>query len=39
VRLAIDLARDPTASREPRTEVFRPSLIVRESTAPPANRS
>lgn len=36
VRLAIELARDPGASREPRTEVFRPALVVRESTARPA---
>jgi DNA-binding LacI/PurR family transcriptional regulator len=36
VKLAIELSRDPTASREPRVEVFRPSLVVRESTAPPA---
>ncbi len=38
VKLAIELARDSGASREPRTEVFRPSLIVRESTAPPEPR-
>jgi DNA-binding LacI/PurR family transcriptional regulator len=36
VRLAIELARDPSASRGPRREVFGPTLIVRESTAPPA---
>lgn len=36
VRLAIELARNPGVSRDPRIEVFRPSLIVRESTAPPA---
>jgi DNA-binding LacI/PurR family transcriptional regulator len=35
VKLAIELARDPTASREPRRRVFEPSLIVRDSTAPP----
>jgi len=35
VRLAIDLARDPTASREPRIKVFEPCLVVRDSTAPP----
>ncbi|MCI0583054.1 MAG: LacI family transcriptional regulator [Chloroflexi bacterium] len=35
VRLAIELARDPSASREPRAIRFEPSLIVRQSTAPP----
>ena len=35
VRLAIELARDAKVSREPRKEVFRPTLVVRESTAPP----
>ena len=35
VALAIALARDPDASREPRLEVFKPALIVRDSTAPP----
>jgi DNA-binding LacI/PurR family transcriptional regulator len=35
VRLAIELARDPGASRQPRVTRFRPSLIVRQSTAPP----
>jgi DNA-binding LacI/PurR family transcriptional regulator len=34
VRLAIELARDPGASREPRIRVFEPTLIVRQSTAP-----
>ena len=34
-RLAIELGRDTTASREPRTTVFKPTLIVRQSTAPP----
>ena len=38
VKLAIELARDPTASREPRRRVFEPSLIVRQSTAPPPER-
>jgi DNA-binding LacI/PurR family transcriptional regulator len=33
---AIALARDPTAPREPTLEVFKPALIVRDSTAPPA---
>lgn len=35
VELGIALARDPGASREPRVTVFEPSLIVRQSTAPP----
>jgi DNA-binding LacI/PurR family transcriptional regulator len=39
VRHAIDravaLARNPTVDREPHLEVFQPTLIVRESTAPP----
>jgi DNA-binding LacI/PurR family transcriptional regulator len=35
VRLAIDLARDPRASREPRVTRFDPTLVVRQSTAPP----
>ena len=35
VRLAIELARDPAASREPRVKRFRPTLVVRQSTAPP----
>jgi DNA-binding LacI/PurR family transcriptional regulator len=33
---AIALARDPNAVREPSLEVFKPTLIVRDSTAPPA---
>ncbi len=32
---AIGLARDPSARRDPTVDVFAPSLIVRESTAPP----
>jgi DNA-binding LacI/PurR family transcriptional regulator len=36
VELAIELGRDPTASRAPRVKVFEPTLIVRQSTAPPA---
>ncbi len=36
VELAIGLARDPTLSREPRVKVFKPTLIVRQSTAPPS---
>jgi DNA-binding LacI/PurR family transcriptional regulator len=35
VELAIGLARDPSASREPRVMRFEPSLVVRQSTAPP----
>ena len=33
---AIALARDPAAVRTPSLEVFKPTLIVRDSTAPPA---
>jgi len=36
VELAIELGRDPSASREPRRKVFEPTLIVRQSTASPA---
>jgi DNA-binding LacI/PurR family transcriptional regulator len=36
VRLAIDFARDPAAPRHPGVTVMEPSLIVRQSTAPPA---
>jgi len=36
VRLAVELARDAGASREPCVAYFEPTLIVRESTAPPA---
>ena len=39
VRHAIDLARHADGTEEPRIEVFSPSLIVRESTAPPRDRS
>jgi DNA-binding LacI/PurR family transcriptional regulator len=35
VQTAIDLARDPTAPRTPRLRTFEPTLIVRQSTAPP----
>jgi DNA-binding LacI/PurR family transcriptional regulator len=35
VALAIALARDPDAPRRPSLEVFKPALIVRDSTAPP----
>jgi DNA-binding LacI/PurR family transcriptional regulator len=38
INLAVTLARNPDASREPRLEIFRPELIIRESTAPPARR-
>jgi DNA-binding LacI/PurR family transcriptional regulator len=36
VELAIELGRDPSASREPRRKVFEPTLIVRQSTASPS---
>jgi DNA-binding LacI/PurR family transcriptional regulator len=36
VRLAVELARDASASGEPTVKFFEPTLIVRESTAPPA---
>ncbi len=36
VRLAVELARNSSASREPTIKFFEPTLIVRESTAPPA---
>jgi DNA-binding LacI/PurR family transcriptional regulator len=36
VELAIGLARDVTLSREPRVTVFEPTLVVRQSTAPPS---
>ena len=36
LQAAIDLARDPSAPRGPRVEVVAATLIVRESTAPPA---
>jgi DNA-binding LacI/PurR family transcriptional regulator len=35
VAMAIDLARDPDASRAPVKVLFEPSLVVRQSTAPP----
>jgi DNA-binding LacI/PurR family transcriptional regulator len=35
VRTAIELARDPAAPRSPRLRTFEPTLIVRQSTAPP----
>jgi DNA-binding LacI/PurR family transcriptional regulator len=38
VRLAIELARDPTARHKPSVTVMAPSLIVRQSTAPPVDR-
>ena len=36
VELAIGFARDPDLSREPRVTVFKPTLVVRQSTARPA---
>jgi DNA-binding LacI/PurR family transcriptional regulator len=36
VSLAVALARDPDAPRQPSLEVFKPTLIVRDSTAAPA---
>ena len=38
VRIAVELARDASASREPRIIFYEPTLIVRESTAPPAQQ-
>jgi DNA-binding LacI/PurR family transcriptional regulator len=38
VERAIALARDPELPREPRLEIFEPTLIVRDSTAPPPDR-
>jgi len=38
VRIAVELATDPNASREPSVMCFEPRLIVRESTAPPHGR-
>ena len=37
VQLAIEYARDGSAARPPQVKVFEPSLIVRQSTAPPAD--
>lgn len=36
VKLVVELARDPSASRDPRVTVFEPSLIIRQSTTSPA---
>ena len=36
VRLAIQFARDPTAPRDQGVTLFAPSLVVRQSTGPPA---
>ncbi len=36
VRMAVELSQTPGASREPFTRYFEPTLIVRDSTAPPA---
>jgi DNA-binding LacI/PurR family transcriptional regulator len=38
INLAVRLARDPDASREPSLEIFAPELIIRESTARPVRR-
>ena len=38
VKLAIELGRDASLSREPRVTDFEPTLIVRQSTAPPSGR-
>ncbi|MEV0718134.1 LacI family DNA-binding transcriptional regulator [Asanoa sp. NPDC050611] len=38
VNLAVTLARDPDAGRTPALEIFKPELIVRESTARPRRR-
>ena len=35
VQLAIEYARDSNAARPPQVKVIKPSLIVRQSTAPP----
>ena len=39
VRHAIELARHADGNGQSRIEVFSPSLVVRESTAPPRDRS
>jgi DNA-binding LacI/PurR family transcriptional regulator len=39
VRLAIEFPRNPTAPRHSGVTVMAPSLIVRQSTAPPSNGS
>ena len=39
VRLALESARDPSARRVPKVAVMAPSLIVRQSTAPPPART
>jgi DNA-binding LacI/PurR family transcriptional regulator len=36
INLAVSMARDPDAGREPSLEIFAPELIIRDSTAPPA---
>jgi DNA-binding LacI/PurR family transcriptional regulator len=36
VARAVNLARDPEAARMPSLDIFKPTLIVRDSTAPPA---
>ncbi len=35
INLAVTLARDPEAPREPRLEIFTPELVIRDSTAAP----
>ena len=35
-RTAVELARDSSASRAPRIKFYEPTLVIRESTAPPA---
>jgi LacI family transcriptional regulator/LacI family repressor for deo operon, udp, cdd, tsx, nupC, and nupG len=36
INLAVSLARDQGPARDPALEIFKPELIVRESTARPA---
>jgi DNA-binding LacI/PurR family transcriptional regulator len=38
INLAVSLARDPEAAREPSLKIFKPDLIIRDSTARPARR-
>jgi DNA-binding LacI/PurR family transcriptional regulator len=38
INLAVAMARDPEAVREPSLEIFPPELVVRDSTAAPAGR-
>jgi DNA-binding LacI/PurR family transcriptional regulator len=39
VRVAVELAQDHGVSRAPRVTMYEPSLIVRQSSAPPSRRS